>query len=340
MNTINQYNHAREAIEACFSGLPHAPRILVNALITKADLSTGLVENINYRVLATFLAVDAAPGRKDSGTPTKQAVRNYLCTIQTQCSEHFQISTEGQSLKIKFLTLSEIYKSYFEIPEVHVVCDRLSNTAETLVNSEVQTFFDDVVNTQESTDLHTEVHTLKQTEAINACEHTSAKIKPNKLKPNNNSVSDEWLDLKKPITDDFFPSQFAIDKALSLGLPKVTDAAELAKFILFNQSNGSQWKNYDYVFLTWLQRDAEREQAKREAEQQLKPNYPFNKTNAGNLNHGTNSNVEKSNATQRVIAAHSDQFEFCSHTNRFNPRGRSKLASVRYLDIDTLGPID
>ena len=335
-----KYNNARADLESCFNGLPHAPKILVNALITRADLSTGLVENINYRDLAACLTVDAAPGRRDSGTPTKQAVRNYLRTIQTQCGDHFQLSSEGQLLKITFPTLPDIYKSHVELPELHTVSDSVSNTAETIVNSESQTFFDGVVNTQESTDLHTEVHTLKQIEAINAYEHTSAKIKPNKLKPNNNSVSDDLLDLKKPITDDFFPSQFVIDKALSKGLPKVTDTAELTKFILFNQATGSQWKNFDYVYLNWLQRDAEREQAKKEAEQQLNPKYPFNKKNAGNLNHGTNSNVEKTNATQRVIAAHSDQFEFCSHTNRFNPRGRSKLASVRYLDIDTLGPID
>lgn len=337
-----KYNNARTDLESCFNGLPHAPKILVNALITRADPSTGLVENINYRNLAACLTVNAAPGRKNSGSPTKQAVRNYLSTIQTQCGNHFQLSSEGQSLKITFPTLPEIYKSYFELPEVHMTLDILPNTDKTHVSIESQGLFDDAVNKQDPIELHTEVNTPDSVEMSNAHERDRAKIKQNPTKPNNNKkpISDEFSDLKKPIADDFYPSPFVIEKAHALGFSKVTDTAEINKFILFNQATGSQWKNYDYLYLTWLKRDAEREQTVKERKEQPQPKHLFNTTISGSFNHGTYSNVDKSRASQRVIAAWGDKLEFCQHTGRFSPRATSSPAPVRYLDCDTLGPID
>jgi len=321
-----KYNNARTAIEACFTGLPHAPARLVNLLITKANPETGIVENITYSDLATLLTVDSSPGRKDSGTPQKQTIRSYLRTIESQCGADFKIISDGQMLKIQFPTLSAIYASYFDYTELYTDQNTVSYTVTPLINIDENAIFGAELNTEEYTQPYTDEYTAKPVDTFNAC----AKIKPNKIKPNNNTVSDEFVNFKKPIGDDFFPSQFVFDKALELGLPKVTDVAELNKFILFNKASGSQWNSWDYVYLMWLQRDAERERAAIIKEQQLnnKPVY------LGGKGHESS---KRQTITQRVISAWSDeQIEFCQQTRRFKPRAATAAAPVKYLDFDTL----
>ena len=263
MNTLHQYNHARTVIEGCFNGLPHAPRILVNALITKADLSTGRVENINYRDLAACLTVAAAPGRKDSGTPTKQAVRNYLNTIQTQCGDHFQLSSVGQSLKITFPTLPDIYKAYVELPEVNTVSDRVSNTAATLTNTDSEAFFEELLNTEEPTEVHTEVNTLETIEATNVGACASAKIKiKNKTNKLTNLDVESFADLRQPIDRDFYPNQETIELARAKGLVKVTSDLEIKRFVMYNLASSTRWADFNPIFINWLERDHSRDAEK------------------------------------------------------------------------------
>ena len=254
MNTLHQYNQARTVIEGCFNGLPHAPRILVNALITKADLSTGLVENIHYRDLAACLTVFASPGRKESGTPTKQAVRNYLNTILTQCGDHFQLSSEGQSLKITFPTLPGIYKAYVELPEVNTVSDRVLNTEETLVDIDSEAFFEDRFNREEHIEVHTEVNTPEPIEAINAGVYAGAKIKTKTNKQTNLS-GESFADLRQPIDRDFYPNQETIELALAKGFVKVTSDLEIKRFVMYNLASSTRWADFNPVFINWLERD-------------------------------------------------------------------------------------
>jgi hypothetical protein len=256
MSTLHQYNQARAVIEDCFKGLSHAPRVLVHTLITKADLSTGLVENINYRDLAACLTVFAAPGRKDSGTPSKQAVRNYLNTIQTQCGDHFQLSSEGQSLKITFPTLPKIYKSCVESFEVNTVSDRVQNTEKPLVRIDSEAFFEDLFNREEPIEVHTEVNTPDPIETINACVYASAKIKTKNLTNNKQTTeSESFADLKKPIARDFYPSPETIELALEKGFVKVTSDIEIKRFVMYNEASLSRWADYNPVFLNWLEND-------------------------------------------------------------------------------------
>ena len=182
-----------------------------------------------------------------------------MSTIQTQCGEYFKLSSEGQSLKIKFPTLSVIYKSYFELPEVHTVCDRLSNTDETLVNIESQAFFDGMFNMEEPTEVHTEVNTPEPIEAINACVHMGEKIKiKNLTNKQTNTGGESFADLKQPIDRDFYPNPDTIELALAKGFVKVTSDLEIKRFIMYNLASSTRWADFNPVFLTWLERDHNR----------------------------------------------------------------------------------
>ena len=346
---IAKYNRARNELESFFVGLPHAHTTLIKSLITKANPETGIVENISYKDLTFLLMVDAAPGRKDSGTPQKQTIRSYLRTIEAQSRSQFHVISDSQTLKIQFPKLPSIYAKYFEITEVHTDLNAVSYTPTSLINTEKNISSEVKLNIEEYIEPYTQEYTLKSEDVFNAHEYTHAKIKQNPTKPNNNKnfVSDDFADCKKPIADDFYPSQSVIDKALELGLPKVKDLAELNKFILFNKASGSRWANYDYVYLKWLQRDAERERAKTMA-QKSNVNSQFKKisTSTGSTHYCVQSNASKCRVKQRVIDAWSeDGLDYCEHTNRFYARGTTPdyfAASdeLKYIDIDSLGPID
>ena len=240
---IEQYNKMRVEFESYFKDIPLVPRLLAYALITRANLTAGTVENITYRDLAVLLTVSQASGRKDAGTPQKQTIRSYLRTIETQCGDHFKIISDGQSLKFHFPTLPAIYASHFKCEGVYTPLSMGQYTPQTLINNDQNASNDDEVGTEEYTEEYTDLYTPDGEQALNVCEHACAKIKPNKLNNNNSKqILDELPgDIKKPIPDDFNPSQAMIDNALRLGLPKVTDPSELKKFIIFNKSLGSTW---------------------------------------------------------------------------------------------------
>ncbi len=334
MNTIKQYNAARTEIESCFKGLPSAPSHLVGLLSTRANPITGIVENVTYRDLAILLTIFSAPGRKNSGIPNKQAIRSFLRTIETQCGEHFKIISDDQSLKIKFLTMPTIYACHFEREELNTPMIIGQYTREILINTDQNASNDDELSIEEYTDLYPP----EGEQAINACKHAYAKIKPN-FKPNNNKkqiVSELTGEIKNPIPDNFEPSQAMIDNALGLGLSKVSDPSELNKFIIFNKSTGSRWANWDYVYLNWLIRDVEREEAKKTAEQK-QPKSAYSRRDS-------NEHNPRQTPTERVIAAFSEgnHLEFCQNTRRFKRREAPahNPAPVRYLDCHDLGPIN
>ena len=212
---IEQYNNARFEVESLFNGLPHAPRLLVNALITKTSPLTGVVENISYRDLTTILTVDVSPGRKDSGTPTKQAIRNYLCTIETQCGAYFKVSSENQSLKITFPTLPDIYKAHFKKPEDHTACETVDDTQNKLINKGEESVFDGLFNTEVNTQVHIEANALETPDAINVCVCTQAQRSKQITKTNITNTAGDNKIFKQPISPDFYPSHELINHALS-----------------------------------------------------------------------------------------------------------------------------
>jgi len=227
--------------------------VMIGWLITRSNPTTGIVENITYNDLASLLTVDAAPGRKDSGTPQKQTIRSYLRTIESKCGDHFKVISVGQSLQIQFPTLPQIYAKHFGIQEVYTGHNDGLYTASPRINTD-----ENVENeTEENTQQYTHPYTEEYTPAINACVQTPEKIKQTKTNKQTDCVSELSIGSKKPITDDFYPSDALIDFALTRGLEKVTDLAEINKFIAYNQTISSLRVNFNPLFLRWLERDAE-----------------------------------------------------------------------------------
>lgn len=252
MNNIKQYNEARTEIEACFNGLPHAPARLVNLLITKASPETGFVENITYSDLAILLNVDSSPGRKDSGTPQKQTIRSYLRTIESQCGVYFKVISDGQMLKIHFLTLPEIYAAHFDYIEPYTDLNMVLYTVTPLINTDQNASNDDEVNIEEYTDLYTP----------DAEQEINVHAENKQTKTNQNTQTDRVVESfsqseKHLIADDFYPSDAIIHHALNKGLTKATDLSEIKKFILYNQAISSVRVDHNPLFLRWLERDAE-----------------------------------------------------------------------------------
>lgn len=119
MEEIKRYNLARELIEKFFIGLPNASSKLIQLLITRADLPTGLVENLTYRDLAILLSVDHALGRKNAGTLTIETMRSYLRTIAKNCSDDFRLFTQGQKLKYHFPGTPATCAHFYAQEKVH-----------------------------------------------------------------------------------------------------------------------------------------------------------------------------------------------------------------------------
>ena len=317
------------------AGLPSFCRLVMLEVFEYCDHAAGTISIKSLDKLARdSFYVDSSRGRAKEDI-NGDTLRNAFRSIKKAKSDYFHFTSINQQIVIDMPFLRELHQSiYNETAEVAAVVATDVAAVTTLSQHGESVDLDPI--------LAVDVAGVLAAASFDSVINVHAKIKSNPTKPNNNKqVSDEFSDLKKPIGDDFFPSQFVIDKALNLGFSKVTDAAELNKFILFNKATGSEWKHFDYVYLTWLQRDAERELAMKEKEKQQQPTFKrqSNTTTAGRSNHGTCNNNEKSRVTQRVIAAHSDELEFCQHTNRFNPRTTTNTAPIKYLSFDTLGSV-
>ena len=209
---VEQYNNARTEIESLFNGLPHALVILVNVLLTKASAETGIVENVTYADLASLLTVDAAPGRKNSGTPQKQTIRSYLRTVENQCGDYFQVISDGQKLKIKFPTLPGIYAAHLKSTEEYTDSTTTSYTSKVLVNTDEN----DVIDEPENIDQYTQPYTEEYTPAINACEHTRLNIKTLTNKQNKQTSTVTFSETRQSINPNFYPSAETIATGIAV----------------------------------------------------------------------------------------------------------------------------
>ena len=313
------------------SGLSGFSRLVMYELFEHIDFESGTIAIDSLEILArTDFHVDSLRGRKKEDV-TGDTIRNALRSIKRAKPDHFIFSTVNQRIVIEMPFIRELYESFHnENPELAAVLATDFAEAKTLTQSSELPVFEPKLAADDATVLAA----ASLDDAINA--HA---IKPNQLKPNNyNPVSDESAGIKTPISDDFYPSQFVIDKALSLGFSRVTDVEELGKFIRFNRASGSLWRNYDYVYLMWIEAAAAREQAQKVKEQQPKTKHTYSRSIANErLN-------PRQTPTERVIAACSEgsNLEFCQKTRRFNLRGTPapKPAPIRYLDCHDLGPVN
>ena len=321
------------------SGLSGFCRLVMYELLEYINLESGTITiNSLDKLSRDDFQVDPLRGRQKE-VINGDTIRNAFRTIKKAKPDHFKFTTVNQRIIIEMPFLRELYQSiYGETQEVAAIL--AADVA--AVTTHTQSSESPALHPILAEDVAGELAAASMSQPINAPTHACVKTNPTKPN-NNNSELDDLLDSKKPIADDFYPSEFLIEKALGMGLPKVTDPDEITKFIAFNKATGSQWKQYDYVYLTWLQRDAEREKAKQAAEQQLKPTYSSNSNNTGKPHHGPYSTGSKSTASQRVIAAYSKEgLEYCAQTNRFKERAgaTTHINPIQYIDIDSLGPIE
>lgn len=235
-----------------FQGLGLGSAYLAHILIDYADPETGLVENLSIRDLSLMLAVDHAPGRKNSGIPPKTRVRSYLHTIQLYCPNDFKIISEGQKLKLQFPSLPKIYQEIFAVLEK----ESLDKKAESDEDKTQQNQGNNSENTGcEEAGKKGEVSTKAFANKNNNYNKTNF----NKLKGKDGF---ERKAAKKSIADDFYPSHETVIKALVLGLERVTNSDEIAAFIAFNQKYDTAWEDFNPVFIRWLEkgRDYEKKQ--------------------------------------------------------------------------------
>lgn len=238
-DVIVQFNKKREELEARFTGLPHTHTTLIKSLITKADPRTGMVDDFSYRDLSNLLRVEVASGRKNTGIIQKQTIRSYLRTIEKEYPNEFRVISEGQCLRLQFLSIPLIYSSLFDLGEMYTDSISVKSTKDPIDFEEKNTSSEE----DEGRDNIREVNTV-----------SPAVKNINILNINNKQTTNARIE-KKSISDDFYPDAKTIELAQSRGFSKVIDPEEIRKFILHNQARRSLWEDYNPVFMLWLEHD-------------------------------------------------------------------------------------
>lgn len=287
MKQIKKYNEARQAIESRFVGLPHAHASLIKSLINMVDSTSGIVSDISYADLSQLLAIEPAPGRKNTGTPNKQTIRNYIKSIERDCGAYFKVISDGQTLRFLFPELPKIFSDVFKNTEVN----RDLNSYQFVDNIEENSNYDEEYNTHLNTEVNTPDLAVKNINIIN--------ILTNKHN-------------KQPIQPDFYPSEETIATAINHGFLAATDLTEIQKFIKYNQDNNCLWADFNPVFLCWLERDSQYRQTK----QQKQPHPKNIRSNTNERSSPKNNSyaaaMEAVINDNRDACAPSELFQTCS----------------------------
>lgn len=288
---IDLYIAFRKKIEKNFQLLPYGPRLVIYELLERVNPLTGIVSDINYRALSIALEVKSAPGRIKSGIPSKQTIRNFIKTIEHECSEYFKVITEGQELQFLFPELPKIFNKFFNT--------KGGNTEDapdkTLENTEENSFFEDEDNIELNTEVNTPSGSVKN-------------IIFNNINNNNNN--------KHGISSNFTPNPETISRAKILGYSNVEDPTEIQSFIEYNTACGAQWADFNPIYLRWLAKSQERQQQKN----QMKNTRSFNHENQ----HRNNTKTNPSSVRERVIQAYASEFNFCEETRRFDSKAEQE----------------
>ncbi|HAT9712877.1 TPA: Vir protein [Legionella pneumophila subsp. pneumophila] len=312
LQAVLRFNKARLDVERPFIGFPYGPALLIKSLLNLADPATGIVDDVSYHELAKLIEINPAPGRKESGTPSKQTIRNYIKSIEKERGEYFKVVSEGQSLKFLFPQLPKIFNEIFLNTEV----DTLTNSVNTQENIDENRVFDIGINTDLNIEANTHSPSVKN---INIFNITNSN-KQTQTAGNDFSCS------KKQISDDFYPNTKTIELALSMGLTKVTDFTEIQAFIKHNKKLNTQWADFNPVFITWLERDAQYMQKQQQkAQGQLRSNHNERGTNQSSLN---------PTALERVSQQHGISIESLWGTSG------SELNSCAFIEGTLVQPMD
>ena len=246
LDLIKLYNKARLELESRFHGLPHAHSLLIYSLISLSDPKTGVVDNIQYSDLVTLLSVKPLSGRSTVVDLIKQTIRSYLRTIEKFCPEHFQVTSEGQKLIIKFPTLPFIYAKCFENTDLYTGESTDLYTSKTLESTDQNPVLESQLNTDEYTEVYTDPYIVTESAKNNNIFNINKKQQQH---PTHTGFS---------ISDDFFPSEKTIASALAKGFSSATCPTQIKNFIDYNKARGSVWADYNPIFLKWLEQDLKR----------------------------------------------------------------------------------
>ena len=246
--TIEQYHLARLEIESRFSGLPHIHFALISRLLSRANPNTGIIDDLTYQDLGGLLTVATAPGRKDTGIPTKSTLRSILRTIESVCENDFKVVSEGQKLIIHLAMLPHIYAKHDLIQE---------QISDQIVDLNLPNRLDKSRKTDENRCVQISDQIMEQSTEVSTVLLPVKNItKTNLNKQQTNITGDGYFQVaKQPIRDDFYPSPETISAALSRGLIKVTDPTEIQKFIAYNQQQQNRWQDFNPIFIKWLERE-------------------------------------------------------------------------------------
>ncbi|HGT2644360.1 hypothetical protein FOLKNPGA_03701 (plasmid) [Legionella sp. PC1000] len=316
IDVLVKFNAARKEIDAKFSGLLHVHTTLIKSLITLANPLTGIVTDITYRDISELLTINKAPGRTESGTPQKETIRSYLRSIEKQCPEDFKVISEGQKLQFQFPKLPEIYAGFLEKSEVYTERRDEQSISKPIENPKKNDELKSLENTQEYTELYTDDSAVKNNNIFNITNSN----KQTQTAGNDFSCS------KKQISDDFYPNTKTIELALSMGLTKVTDFTEIQAFIKHNKKLNTQWADFNPVFITWLERDAQYMQKQQQkAQGQLRSNHNERGTNQSSLNPA---------ALERVSQQHGISIESLWGTSGSELNSRAFIAGTLVQPMD------
>ena len=244
-------------------GLPSFCRLVMLEVFEYYDHGTGSISinSLDNLAIERF-TVDSVSGRQKENI-TGSNIRNAFRTIKKAKPDHFIFTNVNQRIVIEMPFMRELYEAFHgKTPEVAAVLATDVATQETLNQTGEKACFDVLLTTDVAGDLAA----ASSNAAINV---RVKETKTNKQKQTN--LTDEFVsNFKHGISDDFTPSQSLINTALARGLEKVTDFAEIKKFVLYNQAKCTKWVDYEPIFLAWLERDAEHERAALSRAEQIK----------------------------------------------------------------------
>lgn len=233
------------------AGLPSFCRLVMLEVFEYYDHENGSISINSLEKLALErFYVESVTGRQTENINGNN-IRNAFRSIRKAKPDHFKFTNVNQRIVIEMPFLRELYEAFHgKTQEVDTVLATDVTEQETITQTGDKGCFDSLL----ATDVAGDLAEASSESAINA----RVIDKKNKLKETN--ITDK-SNFKAGIADDFTPSQSLINTALARGLSKVTDFAEIKKFVLYNQAKCTKWVDYEPIFLAWLERDAERERA-------------------------------------------------------------------------------
>lgn len=297
-------------LERDFAGITYMARAIMPLLLARANPKSGIVDGLTYGDLQKLLYVRPAPGRKESGMPTKQTIRNLIKSIERECPEHFRVITEGQSLRFLFPTMSTISA------DAHAEVDFTVevNTEHNIPDTGTSTVRDD--------DFCGEQHT-----ELNTATSVPAAVMKNNIYKNNPTNRNS----KKPIDPHFKPSREILEIAKGRGYLRADKPDEIAAFIHYNIMHQTEWADFNAVYLRWLE-NGSRYSQQQETRRQIRTENPRSSNHGGGSKKHSGSIIE-------LVALHNQGAEHPGGESFIDPESTHEDAQPESLEV-ALAEID